>query len=118
MILRSTKAHSGQYRCSYPSSMGGSSSSTDVNHVEYHVRVAGEPLTVKVTINQDKSPLGASAEMVCTSSSELPVTITWYKDHSLINPGGRFRLLSNNILQVSTRSYSKSSQNDSCLKVA
>lgn len=104
MILRSTKAHSGQYRCSYPSSLGSNSGSSstgnDVNHVEYHVRVSGEPLTVKVTINQDKSPLGASAEMVCTSSSELPVTITWYKDNNLINPGGRFRLLSNNILQV------------------
>ncbi|CAG7701335.1 unnamed protein product [Allacma fusca] len=98
VIVKSRRAHSGQYRCSYPKP---NSSSGDVNHVEYHVRVSGDSFSVKVTINQDKSPLGASADIVCTTSSDLPVTITWYKDNNVINPGGRFRLLSNNVLQIS-----------------
>lgn len=93
---RSIKTHGGHYRCT----RGGSSKE---KLGEFEVRVT-EPMSVKVTINQLKSPLESTAELTCTvtSSSYNSPSVTWYKDANLINLGGRIRSFTTNVLQVAS----------------
>lgn len=88
---KGTRALAGHYRC-----LRGK------EHMkEFEVRVS-EPLSVRVTINQVKSPLESTVELTCSvkSSSFSSPSITWLKDANLINPGGRIRFFTTNVLQV------------------
>ncbi|CAL8083145.1 unnamed protein product [Orchesella dallaii] len=89
---RSVKAQTGHYRCLRES--------TKEKIREFDVRVT-EPLQVIVTINQEKTPLDSTVELRCSviSSSTSP-SIIWLKDTNVINPGGRIRLFSTNVLQI------------------
>lgn len=90
---RSVKAQTGHYRCIRESS--------NEKIREFDVRVT-EPLQVTLTINQEKAPLESTVELRCTvTSSSTSPSIIWLKDSNVINPGGRVRLFSTNILQVS-----------------
>lgn len=96
---RSVKAQTGHYRCSV---FDGIRESSKEKIREFDVRVT-EPLQVTLTINQDKAQLESTVELRCsvTSSSTTP-SIIWLKDTNVINPGGRLRIYSSNILQVGT----------------
>lgn len=89
---QSVKTQTGHYRCLRESSKE--------KIYDFDVRIM-EPLTVTLTINQEKAPLESVVELRCivTSSSTSP-SIIWLKDANVINPGGRVRLFSTNILQV------------------
>lgn len=87
---RSVSALKGRYRCIREGS----------KEKMFDVRIV-ENLQVTLTINQEKAPLESVVELRCivTSSSTSP-SIIWLKDTNVINPGGRVRLFSTNILQV------------------
>lgn len=99
---RSVRAQTGQYRCTREG--------TKEKIREFDVRVT-EPLQVTLSINHAKAPLESTVELRCTvTSSSVSHSIIWLKDANIINPGGRVRLFSSNILQVKTLlTYSKKS---------
>lgn len=89
---RSVRAQTGHYRCVREGSKE--------KLREFDVRVT-EPLQVSMTINQEKAPLDSAVELRCiVTSSSISPSIIWLKDTNVINPGGRIRLFSTNILQV------------------